>query len=222
MRRQATNAARSPGKEITSQHPQATSRAHSNKSNGTNGTNGAKASKLEFWISEGADEIFRRTPDIATALGPAIAAPVKPVVKLPFDEVMHVVDAVEKLVSDIFSTNIGEDGQLKVLKVMHKDMTERFLESAFDSEPESLFDELTNRTSPCDRFLSSQMARPVTKLKQEGFFDNVCDFLSNGKNLQAVEAGISSVGAVAPVIPVVGSVLDLNSCVLETSLPWSA
>lgn len=147
MRRQATNAARSPGKEITSQHPQATSRAHSNKSNGTNGTNGAKASKLEFWISEGADEIFRRTPDIATALGPAIAAPVKPVVKLPFDEVMHVVDAVEKLVSDIFSTNIGEDGQLKVLKVMHKDMTERFLESAFDSEPESLFDELTNRTS---------------------------------------------------------------------------
>ncbi|KAI0382084.1 hypothetical protein F5Y04DRAFT_254025 [Hypomontagnella monticulosa] len=394
---------------------------HNGKPNGTNGTkevggikgtNGTKPTKPEFWIFEGADEIFRLTRDIATALGPAIAAPVgsailptivqgiklaqqsscassadldaalrrallanstfmvaqqkhaseegwfddvvstvtaplgidvprvEPIIKLPFDEVMRVVgvagDAAEKLVYDVagevtrglllrtqipelarlvaraesamdvdsapaasendvafmrhlaqatskagpkeegwfddvgdffkgaadtvaevatdsaklvvktglattgvmldaaqgaseivgkvgdaFGTKISEDRQLKMLKALHKDITERFGESAFDSEPESLFDELTNEIKKiaqalilhqvlADQFLSSQMARPVTELKEEGFFDDVGDFFSNGKNLQVIGAGISTVGTVAPFVPVVGPVLGLG------------
>ncbi|KAI1407071.1 hypothetical protein F5Y13DRAFT_206684 [Hypoxylon sp. FL1857] len=142
------------------------------------------------------------------------------------DTVTDVTDTVSKVpvVGDVFGTVIRGDPAFRMLQMVGKTAKEIKFESAFDDEtnkPESIFDDLSREISKiaqalilhqvfADQFLSAQMARPVAQLKEEGFFDDVGDFFSNGKNVQAIGAGISCVGAVAPAIPVVGPILGLG------------
>ncbi|KAI0842928.1 hypothetical protein F5Y06DRAFT_256469 [Hypoxylon sp. FL0890] len=146
-------------------------------------------------------------------------------VGLVVDTITDVTDTVSKVpvVGDVFGTVIRGDPAFRMLQMVGKTAKEIKFESAFDDEdkPENVFDDLRREVSKisqalvlhqvfADQFLSAQMARPVAQLKEEGFFDDVGDFFSNGKNLQAVGAGISCAGAVAPVIPVVGPILGLG------------
>ncbi|KAI0102329.1 hypothetical protein F4776DRAFT_648774 [Hypoxylon sp. NC0597] len=146
-------------------------------------------------------------------------------VGLVADAVTDVTETVSKVpvVGDVFGTVIGGDPAFRLLQMVGKTAKEIKFESAFDDErkPENVFDDLYKEISKiaqalilhqvfADQFLSAQMARPVTQLKEEGFFDDVGDFFSNGKNIQAIGTGISCAGAVAPVIPVVGPILGLG------------
>ncbi|KAL7628766.1 hypothetical protein AAE478_000281 [Parahypoxylon ruwenzoriense] len=359
--------------------------------NGANGASGEKASKTEFWIFEGADEIIRLTQDIAAALGPAIAGPAGavivpaivrgiklaqpsgrfdmdaalrrallanstllvseqkarhgPVIKLPFKEIMVAIgvvgDAAERLVHDVasevtrglllraeipdlsclakaessmdvdsipaaaaaenevafaqqlvqatraskeegifddigdffkgaadstgdvvsdgarivgktvlggvdvvvdaahgaadvvsqvpvvgevFGTAIREDPALRMLEIVGRLGRSAYGESALDADDvraESLFENLGREIGRvaqalilhqvlADAFLAKQMERPAAELREEGFFDDVGDFFRNRENLARVAAGLTVVGSVAPVVPIVGPIVGLG------------
>jgi hypothetical protein len=109
---------------------------------------------------------------------------------------------------------------LQILDMVTKITQLAKTESAIN-ETEGMFDELEGlirkisqalilHTVVADQFLSAQMARPVAELKEEGFFDDVGDFFSNKKNIKVIGGAISSVGAVMPLVPVVGPILGLG------------
>ncbi|OTA69291.1 hypothetical protein K449DRAFT_428729 [Hypoxylon sp. EC38] len=194
---------------------------------GRNTDTNTKASEEGFFDDVGdffkgaADSIGDVVSDGAKLVGKATLDGVGIVV----DTVTDVTDTVSKVpvVGDVFGTVIRGDPAFRMLQMVGKTAKEMKFESAFDDErkPENVFDDLSKEIGKiaqalilhqvfADQFLSAQMARPVTQLKEEGFFDDVGDFFSNGKNVQAIGAGISCVGAVAPAIPVVGPILGLG------------
>jgi hypothetical protein len=119
--------------------------------------------------------------------------------------------------------NLIRDGTrtpLQILDMVNKIAHVAKIESAVN-EPEGMFDNLEGlirkisqalilHTVVADQFLSAQMARPVAELKEEGFFDDVGDFFSNKKNIKVIGGAISSIGAIMPVVPIVGPILGLG------------
>ena len=65
-------------------------------------------------------------------------------------------------------------------------------------------------TVVADQFLLAQIARTVAELKEVGFINDVGDFFSKKKNIKVIGGAISSVGAVMPLVPVVGPILGLG------------
>ena len=57
-------------------HPVVETDGCANSTNVANDTNTVNGSKPEFWIFEGAEEIFSITKDFAAAIGPSISAPI--------------------------------------------------------------------------------------------------------------------------------------------------
>ncbi|KAI1106657.1 hypothetical protein F4804DRAFT_347607 [Jackrogersella minutella] len=188
----------------------------------TASSGGARA---EGWL----DDVGGFFKDAAKTVGDVVSDGAKIVGKAALegvgavsDAAKDVADTVKKVpvVGNVFGVVIDAQLGYQVLQAVGQASKEIKIESAFN-EPEGVFDDLIEEIGKAaqalilhqvlaDRFLTAQMARPVAEHKEEGFFDDVGDFFSNGRNLQAIGAGISTAGSIAPVIPVVGPILGLG------------
>ncbi|KAI2465066.1 hypothetical protein F4781DRAFT_435798 [Annulohypoxylon bovei var. microspora] len=138
------------------------------------------------------------------------------------------IDAVSKVpvVGDVFGSVVKDHHAYQMLQMFGTVAKGARIESAIDGEsesskPEGLFNDLAREISKvaqalvlhqvlADQFLTAQMARPVVELKEEGFFGDVGDFFSNGKNLMAIGGGFHAAAAVTSFVPVVGPMVGLG------------
>ncbi|KAI0890714.1 uncharacterized protein GGS22DRAFT_194615 [Annulohypoxylon maeteangense] len=187
----------------------------------------------EGWL----DDVGGFFQGAARSVGDVVSDGAKLVGKATLDGVGFAVDTVNDgintvskvpVVGDVFGNMIRDDPAYMILTMLGTAAKEARIESAIDGEvanreskPEGLFDDLTREIGKvaqalvlhqvlADRFLTVQMARPVTQLKEEGFFDDVGDFFKDGKNIMAIGGGINAAAAVTPFVPVVGPMVGLG------------
>ncbi|XDG07022.1 hypothetical protein ABKA04_006637 [Annulohypoxylon sp. FPYF3050] len=190
------------------------------------------------------DDVGGFFEDAARTVGDVVSDGAKLVGKATVDTVNFAVDTVNDgvnivtsvpVVGDVFGSVIKADPAYWMLQALGKAAKDVRVESAFDhdfshnnkneikndSQPESLFEDLTHEISKlaqalilhqvlADRFLTAQMGRPVAELKEEGFFDDVGDFFSDGKNIMAIGGGIEAAAGVTAFIPAVGPMVGLG------------
>ncbi|KAI1461738.1 hypothetical protein F4805DRAFT_243138 [Annulohypoxylon moriforme] len=191
----------------------------------------AKGSKEEGWL----DDVGGFFEGAARSVGDVVSDGAKLVGKATLDTVGFAVDTVNDgidtvskvpVVGNVFGNVIRDDPAYQILLALGKVSKDIRIESAFDDEksgskPEGLFDDLAKEIGKvaqalvlhqvlADRFLTAQMARPVTQLKEEGFFDDVGDFFKDGKNIMAIGGGISTAAAGTAFIPAVGPIVGLG------------
>lgn len=184
-----------------------------------------RGTKEEGWFDDVGD-FFKGA---ANTVGDVVSDGAKLVAKTTVEGVGLVVDTVNDaadvvskvpVVGNVFGSAIREHPALDMLKVLGKVAKDAKFESAFESEPESVFDDLAREISKvaqalilhqvfADQFLTAQMARPVAELKEEGFFDDVGDFFSSKQNLIQIGGAIGSVAGPMALMGPVGMMVGL-------------